>query len=156
MAKTWTSVELTTLCSNPQGGTLLLPSDRQPPGRVLLLRKGESIRLIKAGLRSDPGTAACADASVVSQMAGQDGRVDYAAAGAWDVLRYSAAAQLQLAIAVLTFASAVLAAIVGFFSNSASTTNPFAAQAAFVILVIATGLAILKLVKDWRDAFTAT
>lgn len=127
----------------------MLPQTTTTPGRLVLLRQDEKIRLLKCGLRSDPGTAACADASVVAvSTSGQ-----YAKAKWWQVIRYSTAARFQLSIAILTGAATLLTALVMFFNNENSDKNPFAAKTAFVILLAAMILAIVKFVKDWRDAF---
>lgn len=152
MATNWTPVELTTLCTAPTPGTLMLPQGTQTRARVVLLRQNGKVRLLKCGLRSDPGAAACADASVVA--AGESG--EYATPGWWQVIRYSTAVKFQLAIAILTAVATLLAAFVTFFNNANSDKNPFAARTAFVAVFVATILAVVKFIKDWRDAFSGS
>ena len=152
MTTEWKPVQLTTLCTALQPGTLMLPTGAMAPGSLVLLRQGEKVRLLKCGRRSDPGDFACADGSIVNDGAS----AQYAKAHWWQVLRYSTSAKLQSAIAVLTVMSTLLAAFVTFFNNASSDKNPFAARTAFVALLVAAVLAVVKLVKDWRDAFSGT
>jgi hypothetical protein len=152
MVTEWVTVGLTMRTSAPRTGFLLLPqtSDRIH-GPVMIKSASLSPRILRCGVRADPGEAAWADAEVVVGAGGEGKTIDYAPAKFLDVLRFSAASRLQAAIGVFTFVAAVLTAYLTFIKNS-SASDRFTSGIALVALVIALVLAVLKFRSDWRSA----
>ena len=156
MAAEWRSVVLTVRTTTPRSGYLLLPKGAPLPetGHALVRAKSapEKIQLLKLGRRSDTGTAAWVDADTAEALGGDGAEVEYRPAGWILVLRYNSDARVQLAISVLTALSAVLVGYGTFLTSHAPGTPTFVARAAFAVLLITTGLAVLQLIKDIKDA----
>jgi hypothetical protein len=148
-------VAITGNCNAPEEGLLQMPSTMAVNYRqmVVMPRSGRA-RLLTAGVRADDGDAACVTGTMLSALGGEAATITYRRATFRDVLWLKDNAALQLIIAILSAALAILTAYVAW--DKAVNATPRLAAIPYVIaailFVLAAIVATLKCVKDVKDA----
>jgi hypothetical protein len=146
---TWKSLQITGRCQHPVEGALLLPLGSKSPGRVLV-RGSSNVHLVRASVRDDHGSGACVSGGLLDALGGEGARVTYREARWLHLLRYRPWIWLQIAITLLSFTATGLGAVVT-FSENARDENPVVSGTAVAVLVVMSGLALLKLIKEFRE-----
>ena len=140
------------LLASPADGQILLPLGSTAPKARRTLVEGEGTsKLMRSGIRSDAGNAACVSGSALSAFGGEGAEIRYRGVSFVAVLMRDRWLGAQFLIAVLTLVGAGLTAYLTFNKSSGEEAGTFANQTAVFALVIATVLAFLKFVKEYRD-----
>jgi hypothetical protein len=149
----WKAVNLTSRCTGaPTDGLMLLPiGSTVPRGRRLLLDGNGKSKLIKSGIRSDNGQAACVSGATLATFGGEGTQVRYRGVSFAGTLRRDRWLAAQFAISVLTLAAALLTGYLTYLKNSAEQAGSVPHQTAFIALVIAFALSVLKFLKEYRE-----
>lgn len=151
MSSAWSEVEVVSACSPAaESGTILLPKESAKTSRRVLVKGSVKSLVLLAGLRGDSGTGACVSASTLKALGGNKAKVRYRNASFFTVLRRDKWMALQLAIAVLSLAGALLAAYGTWIKNSGEASGGFANSTAVIVFAIATVLAFLKFLSEYH------
>jgi hypothetical protein len=136
----------------PADDTILLPRQTtRPDGHRLLVEGNSKSKLMKAGSRSDDGTAACVSGATLIVLGGEGGEVSYKGVGFVGVLTRDRSMLVEFLILILTAVGTLITAWLTYIKNEADSAGDFANNTAMVALVIAVVLALLKFLKDYRD-----
>lgn len=146
-------VRVTSRCApSPSDGQILLPEEAKlPKGRRVLVSGNQKSKLMKVGVRSDSGQAACLGGGALSRFGGEGAEVEYRSVTFLGVLWRDKWLGLQFVASVLTTVGALITAWLTYGKNSADDAGSFANNTAIVALVIAAIIAIAKFVKEYRD-----
>jgi hypothetical protein len=128
-------------------GMILLPRGTAPVARVVVTGASGRVRLLSAGVRADPGTAAVLPGDLLVTLGPT---IRWRPATWGDVVHYKAGIKLQLLGTLLTLVAAVFSALTSFVGTRSPTTPAFTADTGPVVLVIAFLLAAWKVVSDIR------
>jgi hypothetical protein len=151
------TVQLTSGCINPPDEKrILFPrelKDAELPSqsRVLVWNK-EKERILRFSSRSDDGSSACVDPSVLATFGTKGVTVEFQGISLWGRFLRDRMLFLQLTIALLTLAGAVFSIIGTYVKSTGDKATPFEQETAVVVLVIAAVLAWLKLIKEVLEA----
>lgn len=145
-------VKITADCVNaPDEKTFLLPTTRSlPAGRYLLVSGGGRESILRPGLRTDEGDAACVNGMVLAGFGGNGADVTYEMIGFQGRLRRDGMLTLQLAIAVLTVIGAGLTAWGTLLKSGAATASTWEQTTGSVVFLVAAALAVLKFVQELK------
>jgi hypothetical protein len=149
----WATVKLTSRCTGaPTDGLILLPiGSTVPKGRRLLLDGDGRNKLIKTSIRSDNGQAACVSGATLATFGGEGAQVRYRGVSFAGTLWRDRWLAAQFAISVLTLAAALLTGYLTYLKNSAEKAGSVPHETAFIALVLASALSLLKFLKEYRE-----
>lgn len=149
----WEEIRVVSACSPPPtDSAIFFPTNVAfPRGRRLLVEGGATSRMMKPGVRTDAGDAACVSGATLAAFGGHNAKVRYRALSLAGVLRRDRWLVSQFVVSVLTLFATVITAYLTFIKNNAANAGDVANQAAFWLLSSATVVAILKFLKEYRE-----
>ncbi|HEX7168535.1 MAG TPA: hypothetical protein VF230_16255 [Acidimicrobiales bacterium] len=145
-------VKITSKCAPPPAdGQILFPSGSPTPaGRRVLIEGNHTSKLMKAGMRSDGGNAACLLGGALAGFGGEGAEIDYRTVGFLGVVSRDRWLALQFLVSLLTTLGALITAWQSYITDSAADGS-FANDTAVAALVIAAVIAIVKFIKEYRE-----
>jgi hypothetical protein len=147
-------VSLTSGCSNPPDDKrILFPSGATLPEEdYVLVALEDKERILKSDQRADAGDAACVSPSVLRGFGSKGVVVEFRGIGTRERVLKDSALFLQLVIAVLTWAGALIAGIGSYIKDGSPTATPWEQNTAILALLITAVLATIKLVQELNEA----